>query len=67
MNKQQAHTSTEHNITTRQQSVIDIIQTNLNIVFVGNTKKDASQFISENIDVSKRKSNGYIKTNISDS
>lgn len=67
MSKQQAHTSTAYDITTRQQSVIDIIQANLNIVFVGNTKKDASQFISENIDVSKRKSNGYIKTNISDS
>lgn len=39
MGKQQTPVATEYAITTKQQNVIDIIQSNLNITFVGNTKK----------------------------
>jgi mannitol/fructose-specific phosphotransferase system IIA component (Ntr-type) len=50
-----------NNFTEAQRKVINMIETNLNIRFKGTTKKEARDFISNNIEKSKIVSNEYIK------
>lgn len=46
-------------ITDEQYKVIKMIEENLDISFTGNTKKEASKFINENINESKKVSDYY--------
>ena len=46
-------------LTDKQKSVISIIENNLQIKFKGNTKEEARNFISENIEQSKHASQQY--------